>query len=658
MPTKKFLDGNGLQHYDDIIKSRLSLKVDKTQAATDDTIGLVKPGDGLEVSADGTMGVSDIEQYAHFFDTVALMKAADLSSGDYAKTGGHYAANDGGGATYKIRTVTNDDVVDEAFIVEMADNNLVAEMIISDNRVDIRQLGARSQDTEDNRYDINSYIGKYDNYLQNSANRIALYIPSGNWYCSDYNFTHNKGYEIYGDKAFPNSEVTGTIISSYNNNQEYIFKFGGNATRCDNVVLKDITFTSANISYDSVNTKFKYGTPKAITHAVMMWYACYSQVDNVFFIYINGNGLNIRSCWECYFGKLNFRQVSSYTDGVLTFDTADTSLVAGADCSANNFNDIMFEATHGHLIESKTQSGLKNTHFGRINFETNHYVLSDEIYTAFDGDTSSYDPTTATHFAIFKGSARIVVDSIELMNLSRWFWTHNSTTYVYDRIVDADINSANYNGGSLIVMNIDNIMTEGMLKDAELFYNDLYISRESQFNVGKVLNRTEFDLIPNFNGGFGVNIETFLGGYETPSERYTFLGREFTPFTDCIVRRAGVNVQRGNIYYDADSSNINHLVVKPYNDTYLNLDQIRMLAGSTTLLIRAKIPNAEEVTLYLRNRDRSGSVSITPSITGTGSYKDYTIDCTSLCTAGENLSMRLDNGQTGKNISLDYFKFV
>lgn len=70
--------------------------------ATDTEIGLVRPGDGLEVDANGTMSISDIEQYAHFFDTVADMKAADLADGDYARTGGFHAVNDGGGALYKI----------------------------------------------------------------------------------------------------------------------------------------------------------------------------------------------------------------------------------------------------------------------------------------------------------------------------------------------------------------------------------------------------------------------------------------------------------------------------------------------------------------------------------------------------------------------------
>ena len=71
--------------------------------ATDTEIGLVKPGDGLEVDANGTMSISDIEQYAHFFDTVADMKAAtNLVAGDYAKTGGYWVIEDNGGSLYKI----------------------------------------------------------------------------------------------------------------------------------------------------------------------------------------------------------------------------------------------------------------------------------------------------------------------------------------------------------------------------------------------------------------------------------------------------------------------------------------------------------------------------------------------------------------------------
>ena len=64
------------------------------------------------------------------FDTVASMKSAtNLTNGSYTKTLGYYVVNDGGSSTYKIRTKTNDDVVDESIIIALSDNTLVAELI-------------------------------------------------------------------------------------------------------------------------------------------------------------------------------------------------------------------------------------------------------------------------------------------------------------------------------------------------------------------------------------------------------------------------------------------------------------------------------------------------------------------------------------------------
>ena len=592
------------------------------------------------------------------YNSIADMKSSEnLIAGSYARTIGYYTANDGGGATYKIREVTNEDVEDDAFIIAMADNNLVAELVIENNTVNIRQLGGKSMASDNVKTDVATCFAKYEAYSSSHMNRIKLYIPSGVWYCSGYQFTHNTGFEIFGDQNFSNSTIAGTILSSYNDNQDYILKFGGNATRCNNCVIKNITFSSFDLTWDG--EYYNYTTSKNITSALVLWYSCYDQLDNVFFTYVTGNALNIRSCWECHFGTLNFRQVSSYVDGIITFDTADTSLVAGADCSANDFDYIMFEANHGHLIEGKYQSGLKNTHFGTINFETNHYVLTDEVYKSFNADDiSDYDPDTATHFAIFKGGARIVVDSIEMMNLARWYWTHDNATYTYDLVIDPDTNKSGYNGGSLILMNINNIMTEGQLKNADLINNKFYISRESTLNVGSVLNRTEFDLIPNISGGFMINIETPMFGTEAPTGRNTHMSGMFTPFYKTVIRNIGSSVKEGIIYYDADSSNEPKLVVKPYNDTNLNHEQMTFLMGSQTLLVRAKIPNGVSVDLYFRNKDYVSSVTLTETLVGDGSYKNYTIDCSSLGVAGENVSLRLANGQTGKDISLDYFAFV
>jgi hypothetical protein len=80
------------------------------------------------------------------YDNVASMKAAtNLVNGSYARTLGYYAKNDGGAGLYKIRYITNDDVVDEGSIIEITadpENRLIAELIVEDNTIDVKQFGA------------------------------------------------------------------------------------------------------------------------------------------------------------------------------------------------------------------------------------------------------------------------------------------------------------------------------------------------------------------------------------------------------------------------------------------------------------------------------------------------------------------------------------
>lgn len=124
------------------------------------------------------------------FDTVADLKLADnLVNGSFARTLGFHAKGDGGGALYKIRNITNDDTVDESFIIEMtADpgNNLIAELIYG-SQVDITTFGCTTDTTLD--IDNASLI----NYaIQNKTKNII--IPSGE-------FVIDKPIEITRDET-------------------------------------------------------------------------------------------------------------------------------------------------------------------------------------------------------------------------------------------------------------------------------------------------------------------------------------------------------------------------------------------------------------------------------------------------------------------------
>lgn len=100
------------------------------------------------------------------FDNVdSLKNATNLINGSYAKTLGFYEKNDGGSATYKIRTITNDDTVDNMTIIALNDetNNLIAELIIP-NKLNLKSLGCKA-DNETDETDIIEKALEISNYI-------------------------------------------------------------------------------------------------------------------------------------------------------------------------------------------------------------------------------------------------------------------------------------------------------------------------------------------------------------------------------------------------------------------------------------------------------------------------------------------------------------
>lgn len=192
--------------------------------ATNATIGMVKPSDGLEVASDGTLSISDIEQYAHFFDTVADMKAAtNLVAGDYAKTLGFHALNDGGGALYKI---VNTGTANEMDVISVG--NLMATLV---NEVcNVKQIGAYGDNNHDDT-DIFKYA--IDNFKH-------VFVPIGQYVITDTLFISPNTF-IEGEVSntfFNGYEYGATIRYNSPNEQDPCFSFLGKDS--DNLRHKDI----------------------------------------------------------------------------------------------------------------------------------------------------------------------------------------------------------------------------------------------------------------------------------------------------------------------------------------------------------------------------------------------------------------------------------
>lgn len=141
----------------------------------------------IEEMAEGGELVEIISEYLNTkaelaFSTLADLKEADnLINGSLVETYGRDSVGDGGGARYLVRNILNTDVIDDASIVQLADNTLIAQLIPINETVSAKQFGLSPDGTTDNSEKLQTMLDKYKHiyledgiYLSNSA----LSIPS------------------------------------------------------------------------------------------------------------------------------------------------------------------------------------------------------------------------------------------------------------------------------------------------------------------------------------------------------------------------------------------------------------------------------------------------------------------------------------------------
>lgn len=143
------------------------------------------------------------------YNTVNDMKNATiLVNGSFAKTYGFYAKNDGGGAFYKIRTVTNEDVVNNMNLIALSnDNSLVAELMT--DIVNVLQFGAKGDGITNDTLALQTA----STYAQN--NQLEFYVPEKTFKSNALSFTLIPFITIKGN------------ISGIEQNTEFLFDYAG-----------------------------------------------------------------------------------------------------------------------------------------------------------------------------------------------------------------------------------------------------------------------------------------------------------------------------------------------------------------------------------------------------------------------------------------------
>lgn len=590
----------------------------------------------------------------YYYNSVAEMKAdTTLKDGDLCITTGYYSFNDGGGATYKVRTATTSDVIDNGFyhIVDL----LVFELLIENNTVNIKQLGAKSLDKNNTKLDIKPYVQKYIDYLDNSTNQIKLYIPSGVWFSSPLNIARDKGFHIEGDGKFTlNHKECSTYITSLNDDQEYIWKIGNSTTSCNNWVLNNLYFSSSDFNYSTSITKGNY---KAIDYAALVFErASFGLSDNLFFDWIEGSALAIGSSWENYFGLLNFRHINALGTSVMIIEDAITS---SDNVTATSFEKIMCEGSLGDFISVMPMANFGNSYIGTLNFEGWPLTpSSDYVFTTITTETES---DMNHHWSLFSvaGRCEIELNNLELNNFAFRYLTYNEQTYCYDTIVAATEQNASPN------MVINNIALSGSKMDFPILrQGDNYLLNTSSFTVNNIrFNRTTKSVYFDVHGARKIFCNTPILNAAIERDDFYTLTRlaGVVPFYE-VTNTTLVGTEKasfGLLYYDKDSRNNMHLVAKPYNkasgDGDIHIMMANIITTGDNLLIRAKIPDQQQIVLFLMldNATRKNA-----TLTGNGTYQDYTITgINATLPIGSVMSLRLSPASEDIDCYFDYYKF-
>lgn len=218
------------------------------------------------------------------FNTVANMKAdTSLKAGMTVKTLGYHSINDKGSASYKVREITNEDVVDEATIIALYDNSLVAELILS-NEMTPEVFGAYGNGTTDD-----------SSYIQLAINNCGKVI-----------FDNNKTYNIKNEIIVTNdTELDGnkcTIkMSRATTSSINIF----NIDNTSNIKIHDFNLINGTDSSNNICTNIFISTNRPTTnycYNIDIYNINYSNTDELssvpLCVIFVGNvfGLNIHDC--------------------------------------------------------------------------------------------------------------------------------------------------------------------------------------------------------------------------------------------------------------------------------------------------------------------------------------------------------------------------
>ena len=259
------------------------------------------------------------------FDTVADMTSAtNLINGSYAKTLGYYEVNDGGAATYKIRTITNEDIVDGGSIIAMDDETLIAELIIDRYEINVQQFGVKGNGVDDDSVYIQNAIDyasklietKPENFKTFGGN-LSIILPAKKLYLKTA-ITCNNAINLIG-------AGTGSVLV-LNANIDKVINYYKTNSKTTNEETQVEGLQIRNIRFDGNKRQY------TCTAFLSLYYIDHGIFDNLYFYCVKGKSIELKGVRES-----NFTNLFTRFCGVVGSGDIEVIENVGGDTSNLNF---------------------------------------------------------------------------------------------------------------------------------------------------------------------------------------------------------------------------------------------------------------------------------------------------------------------------------
>lgn len=392
---------------------------------------------------------------AWVFNNVSEMQSAtNLVDGSYARTLGYYAANDGGGALYKI---TDSSVTaDGGSVIDLT--SLQAHLITeSDGTVNVRQFGAKGDDLTDDTTAIQNSI----NYCGN--NNIKLFIPNGTYLVDK--ITVNKHMYIEGEdwtktiiKAKANSSSTTGVIEILNeglyNSRFSNFYVEGNKTNQTNTFNGIYLYSTTSKDYRTVlDTIFiHYCTSNGIyIGGTVGGYTLRElKLNKITINACNEHGINTESCTDSFWNNI---VVSSCIKSGMRFKNGGNHKISsskffynGKGIVSNSELEPQYRLYPTYHVTSDVQPVSGKTYY-TLTFDSSPYAVPN--YSTFTGEsftegTTYYEKDDVVYYKRYAGiilenTHAIAITDVECQdNWGDGIYTYNSdhiviSSYLADR---------------------------------------------------------------------------------------------------------------------------------------------------------------------------------------------------------------------------------